>query len=147
MPNETTITQVPLKAGKTIIKNIPTENDNCLVFKARMENLGQCVDNFVENSIQCKLPWNKNTKSQFETCQTVSQYDKFDELTSNLTNEGGLHLKLHTNCNSLCKYEKYKLQPQISRILKRSEFGVENLNLKGTFLSIFQTCEYILNVG
>ena len=100
MPNETTITQVPLKAGKTIIKNIPTENDNCLVFKARMENLGQCVDNFVENSIQCKLPWNKNTKSQIETCQTVSQYDKFDELTSNLTNEGGLHLKLHTNCNS-----------------------------------------------
>ena len=59
MPNETTFVEVPMKARKTIIKNVPTENDNCLLLKTKMEKLGQCVDNFVEKSIQCKLPWRK----------------------------------------------------------------------------------------
>ena len=73
---------------------------------------------------------------QSETCQTASQYDKFDELRSNLTNEGGLHMKRHTGCNSLCRYESYKLQPQIAQTLKRSDMGGENLKLKGIFKNL-----------
>ena len=37
MPNETTFVEVPIKARKTIIKNVPTENDNCLLLKTKME--------------------------------------------------------------------------------------------------------------
>ena len=147
MPNETTFTEVPIKAGKTIIKNVPTENDKCLILKTRMKKLSQCVDNFVEKSIQCKLPWRKTNAAQLqsETCQTVSQYDKFDVLRSNLTNEGGLHMKLHTGCDSLCRYESYRLQPQITRTLKRSDIGAENLSLKGNFY-MSKTCEYLMSI-
>ena len=42
-------------------------------------------------------------------------------------------MKRHTGCNSLCRYESYKLQPQIVQTLKRSEIGGENLKLKGIF--------------
>ncbi len=41
----------------------------------------QCLIDFYEAELKCKLPWNKNHKHDFDLCQTEEQYDSYISLS------------------------------------------------------------------
>ncbi len=67
------------------LKSLPTEQNPCIDEEDEKDEeepkVEQCLMNYYEAELKCKLPWNKKHEKDFDLCQTEEQFDLYASMS------------------------------------------------------------------
>lgn len=127
---------------RRLVTRMSTDESPCLKEGA---NLEQCIVNYVESKLDCKLPWSQlQDRQPNHECQTKREIMDFYELSRNLSRIGTRKMLQTTDCLPPCSTFHYDSTLEAENMLNPHPIprGLDGeLDLSGLF-GFFMTANY-----
>ena len=92
----------------------------------RAENMNDCIQHYIENKIECQLPWH-TTKTTLPQCIETGQYRDFLTSYEEIASLSGFSIAKKTGCLPSCTMNEFSV------IVKDQVFGEEEWTFAGYF--------------